>query len=123
MPLLDDVGAATTGRTLLEAFLADAEERMAALLEARVVLETHAADGPAWDQVRRAGHTIAGNAAMMGFDALAYVARGMERRAAALVEQGHGEFGDVLVLDGERSSLERLIAAIAADVPGRKGAS
>lgn len=107
------------GRTLMEAFLADAAERMAALLDARVVLETDHADREAWDKVRRAGHTIAGNAAMMGFDAVAHVARAVERRAAALAQEVRGEFADVLVLDGERLSLERLVAALAAEMPGR----
>jgi len=121
--MMDDGVLSRDGRTLLEAFLLDAAERMQAFLESRVILETHPADRDAWDQVRRAGHTIAGNAAMMGFEALAYVARGVERRAKVLVEQGRGELGDVLVLDGEYASLERLITTIAIDVPGRRAAS
>lgn len=101
---------------LMDAFMRDAVARMQELLDARVVLETAPADGSAWDHVRRAGHTIAGNAAMMGFDTIAKAARSMERRAIAVAERG-GVPDDVWTLDGEWGTLERLIGALDADAP------
>jgi len=106
---------------LMDAFMLDAVERMEALLEARVVLETAPADRDAWDQARRAVHTIAGNAAMMGFDTITKAARSMERRVVAVAERG-GVPDDVWVLDGEWRTLERLIGALDPDAP-RAGAA
>jgi chemotaxis protein histidine kinase CheA len=106
---------------LMEAFLLDAAKQMGALLEARVVLETAPADGDAWDQVRRGAHTIAGNAAMMGFDDVVRAGRSLERRAIAVAERG-GAAPDVWTLDGERKTLDRLLATLDVDVP-RAGAA
>jgi chemotaxis protein histidine kinase CheA len=80
------------------------------LLDARVVLETTPADPTAWDQVRRAAHAIAGNAALIGLDALAKTARSIERRAVAIGE-GSAGIDDVWLLDAERDMLGRLIRA------------
>jgi chemotaxis protein histidine kinase CheA len=106
---------------LLGVFMADAEERMRALLQARVVLETAPADPQAWDQVRRAAHTVAGNAAMMGLDGVAKAARTMERRSVAVAERG-GVPADVWALDGALGALRRLLADIVAPAP-RAGAA
>lgn len=105
-----------TEDALMEAFRADAVDRMRALAAARVILETAPADPASWDEVRRVAHTIAGNAAMMGFERLARAARGMERRAVAVAERG-GVHEDVWSLDGERETLERLLRAAGQDGP------
>jgi len=107
---------------LMEAFLLDAEKQMRALLEARVVLETAPADADAWDQVRRGAHTIAGNAAMMGFDDIMRAGRSLERRAIAVAERG-GVASDVWALDGEWKTLDRLLATLDLDVPGAGAAA
>lgn len=122
MTMPDEGGVTTTDQALMKAFLLDARERMSALREARTALETDATDRAAWDQVRHAGHTIAGNASMMGFDALAQVARNVERRTAGLMRDLTGAAGDVVGLDDECAVLRRLIAAIVAAEPGGRAA-
>lgn len=88
------------------------------LLEARVVLETSPTDVTAWDQVRRVAHAIAGNAALVGLDALAKAARSIERRAIALGE-GSPRMDDVWALDAEREVLGRLMRASGQNATGR----
>src|SRR5947209_3397370 len=63
---------------LLRVFLSETEENVATIEQSLLALETAPGDREIVDTVFRAAHTLKGNAASLGFDAVARLAHAME---------------------------------------------
>jgi chemotaxis protein histidine kinase CheA len=103
----------TTYPSLLPIYLAEARERVSALADAADMLLDAPTDRHAWVLVRRSAHGLAGNSAMMGFNAIAETAKALERRAAELSDAANADTDDVLLVDRGSQALRSLIECVA----------
>ncbi len=78
MDAANDVDGDVDLELLLHTFLGEAEEQLAEMEQGLVALEGNAGDSDALEATFRAAHTLKGNAASMGYTAVAELAHGLE---------------------------------------------
>lgn len=83
----DLMGDTTHDRALIDAFLEEADESVQQLERNLLALEVDAADSEAVNAAFRAAHTLKGNSAMMGYEAIAAFTHAVESVLARLRDQ------------------------------------
>jgi chemotaxis protein histidine kinase CheA len=104
-------------KALLPIYLGEADERLRSLEQALDALRLTSADYRAWGAVKQSAHALAGNSAMMGFDAIARTARVVERHATEIEDGGQAGPDEVLFVDRGFQALRCLLECVGRDAP------